>query len=111
MLLLLEALALLDLQRVDEAGGAFTAARTEADALLALADRNVAALQVRALALSGLAATTGGDPQLAAEAEEALARARAATDAAGVVADTQRLLDRIASHATPPLPSPGPAQS
>ena len=40
---------------------AFSDAVTAAEALLALADRNVAALYARALALSGLAAATG-DP-------------------------------------------------
>jgi hypothetical protein len=45
---------------------AFTDAFTAADALLALADRNVAALQARTLALAGLAAATG-DPAQATE--------------------------------------------
>ena len=57
----------------------------------------MAALQARALALSGLAAATG-DPARAAEAVEAFARAHAITSAAGVAADTRRLLDEIASH-------------
>ena len=67
-----------------------------ADALLALADSNVAALQVRALALSGLAVVTG-DPARAAEAVEAFAQGHIITSAAGVAADTRRLLDTIAS--------------
>ena len=68
---LLEGLALLELHRVDESVEAFSDAVTAADALLALADRNVAALQARALALSGLAAATG-DPARATEAAEGL---------------------------------------
>jgi len=94
---LLEGLALLELQRVDEGMRAFADAVTAAGALLALADRNIAALQARALALSGLAAATG-DPVRAAEATQAFARAHAVTSAAGVAADTRRLLDAIASH-------------
>jgi tetratricopeptide (TPR) repeat protein len=94
---LLEGLALLELQRVQESVRAFSDAITAADALLALADRNVAALQARALALSGLAVATG-DPVRATEAVEALAQAYAVTSAAGVAADTRRLLDVIASH-------------
>jgi tetratricopeptide (TPR) repeat protein len=94
---LLEGLALLGLHRVDEGVRAFADAVTAADALLALADRNVAARQARALALSGLAAATG-DPARAAEAGEAFAQARAITSAAGMAADTRRLLDGIASH-------------
>ena len=94
---LLEGLALLELHRLDESVRAFSDAVTAADALLALADRNVAALQVRALALSGLAAATG-DPARATEAVQAFARAHAVTGAAGVAADTRRLLDEIASH-------------
>ena len=65
--------------------------------LLALADRNVNALEARALALSGLAVATG-DPAQAAEAAEAFARARAVTRAPGVVADTRRLFDIITAH-------------
>ena len=68
-----------------------------ADALLALADSNVAALQARALALSGLAAATG-DPARATQAVQAFARARAITSAAGAAADTRGLLNVIASH-------------
>ena len=94
---LLEGLALLELHRPEESVRAFSDAVTAADALLALADRNVAALQARALALSGLAAATG-DPARAAEAGEAFARADAVTGAAGVAADTRRLLDQIACH-------------
>ena len=66
-------------------------------ALLALADSNVAALQARALALSGLAAATG-DPARATQAVQAFARARAITSAAGAAADTRGLLNVIASH-------------
>ena len=94
---LLEGLALLELRCVDEGVRAFSDALTGADALLALADRNVAALQARALALSGLAATTG-DPARAIAAVQALARAQTITSAAGVAADTRRLLDEITSH-------------
>jgi len=92
---LLEGLALLELHRSDEAEQAFTSALTAADALLALADSNVAALQARALALSGLAAATA-DPARATEA--ARARARADTSAEGVTADTDRLLGMITAH-------------
>ena len=94
---LLEGLALLGLHRREESVQAFRGALAAADALLALADSNVAALQARALALSGLAAATG-DPARAAEAGEAFARADAVTGAAGVAADTRRLLDQIACH-------------
>ena len=97
---LLEGLALLELHRADESVRAFSDALTAADALLALADRNVAALQARALALSGLAAATG-DPARAAEAGEAFARAHAVTSAAGVAADTRRLLDRSPATTSP----------
>ena len=94
---LLEGLALLGLHRLDESVQAFGDAVTAADALLALADRNVAALQARVLALSGLAAATG-DPARSTQAAEAFARAPAITSAAGVAADTRRLLNAIASH-------------
>ncbi len=93
---LLEGLALLGLHRPGEAVRAFSDALTAADALLALADGNVASLQARALALSGLAAATG-DPARASEAVQALTRASAITSAAGVAADTHRLLKVIAS--------------
>ncbi len=82
---------------MDEAVRAFSDALTAADALLALADNNVAALQVRALALSGLA-VAAGDPARASEAVGAFTRVDAVTSAAGVAADTRRLLDVIASH-------------
>jgi len=62
-----------------------------------LTHSNVAALHARALALSGLAAATG-DAARAAEAGQAFARADALTSAAGVAADTRRLLDQIAGH-------------
>ena len=94
---LLEGLALLELNRPEESVQAFSDAVAAADALLALADSNVDALQARALALSGLAAATG-DPARAAEADNAFARAQAVTDAAGVAADTRRLLGQIAGH-------------
>jgi tetratricopeptide (TPR) repeat protein len=94
---LLEGLALLELRRPGESVRAFSDAVTAADALLALADSNVAALQTRALALTGLAAATG-DPARAAETGRAFARAYAVTDAAGVAEDTRRLLDQIARH-------------
>jgi tetratricopeptide (TPR) repeat protein len=97
MMRLLEGVALLALHRVDEGTLAFSDALTAADALLALADSNVAALQSRALALSGLAAATG-DLGQATEAEQAFARARVITNAAGVAADTDQLLRAIASH-------------
>ena len=94
---MLEGLALLELNRIEEGMRAFSQAVTAADALLALADRNVAALRARALALSGLAAATG-DPAQATEAEETFAQSHAVTSAAGVAADTRRLLDQIACH-------------
>ena len=93
---LLEGLALLELHRTDEATRALVAALIAADALLKLADNNVAALQARALALAGLAAATG-DPARASEAVQAFTHARA-TSAAGVAADTQRLLQTITAH-------------
>ena len=94
---LLEGVALLALDRADESVWAFSQAFSAAEGLLALADTNVAALQVRALALSGLAAATG-DPARATEAAEALTRAQADTGAAGVAADTGRLLEVMVSH-------------
>jgi tetratricopeptide (TPR) repeat protein len=97
VLRLLEGVALLELRQVDEAVAAFTDAVATADPLLALADRNVAALQARALALTGLAAASG-DATSAGRAAKAFGRADTVTIAAGVVADTGRLLDRIARH-------------
>jgi hypothetical protein len=94
---MLEGLALLELDRHEESERAFGDAVAAADALLTLADRNVNALQARALALSGHAVATG-DPAQATEATEALARLHAVTDAAGVAADTHRLLGQIARH-------------
>ena len=94
---LLEGLALLGLHRAEESVRAFSGALAAAGALLALADRNVAALQARALALAGLAVVSG-DPARATEAGEAFGRADAVTVAAGVAADTRRLLDQIARH-------------
>jgi tetratricopeptide (TPR) repeat protein len=94
---LLEGLALLDLHRVEEAAPALWNALNAADALLTVTDSNVAALHARALALSGLAALNA-DPNRAKEAVAALARAHTITRAPGVVADTQRLLQLIASH-------------
>ena len=79
---LLEGLALLELNRPEESMRAFSDALIAADALLALADRNVAALQARALALSGLA-VAAGDPARRPEAAEAFARAHAVTRARG----------------------------
>ncbi len=94
---LLNGLALLELGRLQESGRAFGDALVTADALLALADRNVDALEVRALALSGLALVQG-DPARAAEAAQAFTQARAVTTAPGVVADTRRLLGIITAH-------------
>ena len=94
---MLEGLALLELHRPEESVRAFSDAVIAADALLALADRNVAVLQARAIALSGLA-VSADDQARAAEAGKALARADAVIDAAGVAADTRRLLDRIACY-------------
>jgi tetratricopeptide (TPR) repeat protein len=97
MIQLLEGLALLKLDRADDSLRAFSDALTAADALLALAGGNVAALQARALALAGLAAAIG-DRARASEAVEAFTHAQAVTGAAGVAADTQRLLELIAAH-------------
>ena len=94
---LLEGLALLELHRTDEGIRVFSDALAAADALLALADSNVAALQARALAISGLA-VVAGDPARAAEAVQAFTRVASVTGAAGVAADTSRLLDTIAAH-------------
>ncbi len=96
-LCLLDGLALLELRRLTESRQALTDAVAAADALLALADRNVAALEARALALSGLA-VVAGDPARAAEAVQAFAQARAVTRAPGVVAETRRLLGIITAH-------------
>jgi tetratricopeptide (TPR) repeat protein len=94
---LLEGMALLGLRRAGDSAAAFDEALGSCNALLALAGRNVAALQVRALALSGLCVATS-TPGRAGDAVEAFARARAVTDAAGVVADTRRLFTLIAAH-------------
>jgi hypothetical protein len=90
-------LALLVLGRVDEGAQAFSDALTAADALLALTDSNAAALQARALALAGLAATTVG-PTRATQAVQAFTRAQTITSAAGLAADIHLLLNTIASH-------------
>ena len=94
---LLEGLALLELRQADEGVRAFTDTLSAADGLLALADSNVAALQARALALSGLATATG-DTARASEAEQAFARAHTMLSAPGVAADTRRLFKTIAGH-------------
>jgi len=94
---LLAGMALLALDRADEPVRAFSDALTAADALLALADCNVAALQARALAICGLA-VAADDPAQAAEAAEAFARVDAVASAAGVAADTRQLLDAIAAY-------------
>jgi hypothetical protein len=93
----LEGLSLLELHRLEDSKATFNDAVAAADALLTLTDHNVAALQARALALSGLAAATG-DPAWATEARQAFAQAQAATTAAGVTADTRRLLGKITCH-------------
>ena len=94
---LLEGVALLELHRADEAVSALSDALRSAEALLAHAESNVAALQARALALSGLATATS-DPARAIEAVQALTRLHTFTSAAGVAADTHCLLGTIASH-------------
>jgi tetratricopeptide (TPR) repeat protein len=94
---LMEGLALLGMALPEESGRAFRDAVAAADTRLALADANVEALQVQALALSGLAVVTA-DPIRATEANEAFGRLRAVTSAAGVFADTRRLLDQIIRH-------------
>ena len=93
---LLEGLALLELQRPDESTRALSDAIAAADSLLILADRNVAALHARALALSGLAVAVG-DPARFADAGKAFARARAVTSAVGVTTNSSRLLYGLAS--------------
>jgi tetratricopeptide (TPR) repeat protein len=97
MIRLLEGVALLELHRADEAERPFTSAIIAADALLVLADSNVAALQARALALAGLAAATS-DPACTSEVAEAFTHAQTITSAKGVAADTQRLLEMITAH-------------
>jgi tetratricopeptide (TPR) repeat protein len=94
---LLKGLALLELNRTDESALAFSGALAAAEALLALADRNVVVLEARALALSGLALVEGNSAR-AAEAAQAFARAREVTRAPGLVADTRRLLAIITAH-------------
>jgi hypothetical protein len=94
---LVEGLALLELDRLEESARAFNEAVTAADTLLALADRNVTALYTRALALSGLAAAVG-DLTLAAQAGETFRAASGFTGATGVAADTRRMLDQISRH-------------
>jgi tetratricopeptide (TPR) repeat protein len=94
---MLAAVALLQLHRANESAQAFPDALTGADTLLALADNNVVALQVRALALSGLAAVTS-EPPPATDAAEAFARLQAVTSAAGVAADTRRIFETIATY-------------
>jgi hypothetical protein len=71
---------------------------TAAEELLAHAASNVAALQARALALSGLAAVTAS-PDLVTQATQAFTQLRAVTTAAGVTADIRWLLTVISSHA------------
>jgi tryptophan synthase alpha subunit len=97
MIRLLEGVALLELHRADQAERPFTSAIIAADALLVLADSNVAALQARALALAGLAAATS-DPARTSEVAEAFTHAQTITSAKGVAADTQRLLEMITAH-------------
>ena len=92
-----EGLALLQLDRLEESERTFSSAIAAADALLDLADRNVAALQARALALSGLAAISGR-PDRATQAEEAFTQACAVTRAQGVTETTRLLLDEIARY-------------
>jgi tetratricopeptide (TPR) repeat protein len=94
---LLRGLSLLDLERAGEAALAFNNSVAAADSLLALAGESIAGLKARALALSGLTVATG-DPALAAEAHNAFIRFDAAVSAAGVIADSYRLLEMIASH-------------
>jgi tetratricopeptide (TPR) repeat protein len=89
---MLRGLALLGLERAEEAVAAFEDALAAAADLLALADRNVLALQARAVALYGLAATTG-EESYAVQAERALAEPL--INSPGMVLDTKRLLTRI----------------
>jgi tetratricopeptide (TPR) repeat protein len=97
MIQLLEGLALLEFLRASDAVRAFDGALNAANALLALASSNVAALKVRALALAGLAAVTG-DPARTSEVAQAFTHARTITSGAGMAADTQHLFEMIAAH-------------
>ncbi|MGY1665616.1 tetratricopeptide repeat protein [Geodermatophilus sp. SYSU D00696] len=97
---LLAGVALLQLNRVEEGVRAFTTALTAADALLIPKENKRAdVLEVRALALAGLAATGDTDRQRALEAMEAFARSCSAASAAGLLADAESLLDQLAAHA------------
>jgi hypothetical protein len=93
---LIEAIALLHLDRTAEGAQAFDRATRTAETLLQLADRNVAALQAQALAFSGLAAATA-DTTMARKAATAFDRSRTVTSAAGVIATSLDLLDQIGS--------------
>jgi tetratricopeptide (TPR) repeat protein len=92
-LLLLKGIALLQLGRSADGGRVFEAASRAADALLELHDRNVAALQAKALVLCGLAVATS-DPAMVQQAA-AFTRAGAVTTAAGVTAASLQMLDQI----------------
>ena len=96
-LLIQEGLALLELDAPEASIRPFNQAVTTADALLALTESNVAVLYSRALALSGLAVTTG-DSAVALEAYEAFARARVSSSAEGVAADIKHLLKIIVHY-------------
>jgi tetratricopeptide (TPR) repeat protein len=94
---LLEGLALLALDDRNGSMRAFSTSLTVADALLALADRNVAAMQVRALALSGIAAASG-DPTHVKVAAQEFDRIHSIANGAGMIADTRRLFTIILSR-------------
>jgi tetratricopeptide (TPR) repeat protein len=93
-LLLLKAIALLQLGRTTDGVQAFEAASRAVEALLELHDRNVAALYTQALALCGLAVASG-DPDKAGSAADAYTRLRTVTTAAGVIRANLQLLDQI----------------
>jgi tetratricopeptide (TPR) repeat protein len=96
-LLLLKGTALLQLGRITDAMQAFEEASRAADALLELHDRNVAALHAQALALAGLAVTTGETDE-ASHAADVFIRARAVTTAAGVTTASLQLLEQISRN-------------
>jgi tetratricopeptide (TPR) repeat protein len=93
-LLLLKAIALLQLGRTTDGVQAFEAASRAVEALLELHDRNVAALYTQALALCGLAVASG-DPDKAGSAADAYTQLRTVTTAAGVMRANLQLLDQI----------------
>ena len=93
---LLEGVALLGMERLDEAMPALSAAVAAADEQLSKAATNVDALNVRGLALSALALID--EPHLAAEAIDSFRQARTVTTAAGIITDVTQLFDVLAER-------------